>query len=494
MSNQLTFLLNQAMLYIQNGNLDGSELLLKQVVKRDPNNFEGLRLFSVVHAQKGSYDEALELIDRALKINHRQAVGHSTRGNILGCLGLHQQAIEAYKKAIQISPSYAEAHNNLGNAYQDIGEFQLALGCYQKADHFGPGNPDFLCNHGNALWKLNSIDEAFALFEKALNLYPQHIESRFNAAHINLTRFNFKDGWSGYEWRWLRGDDSPIKINSSKPIWDGMPKNNRLFIWGEQGIGDQILFGTMLKDLEKYPQTKIISVDKKLQKIFERAFPNYKVIDTETTLDQDSYDEHLPMGSLGQFLRSNLNDFEGKSPSYLKADESLVRGYKPQIQNVSKFNCGISWQSARAKLGDAKSIPLLELISALPVAENFTVLNLQYGETKAQINEAHLKSGIKIAELDGTNLFDDIDSLLSLIDLCDLVITSSNSTAHIAGALGKETLLIAPMGSAKFWYWQDVDGVSVWYPSVRVFKQKSLGSWIEPIQEVRKYLENRFAT
>jgi ADP-heptose:LPS heptosyltransferase len=87
--------------------------------------------------------------------------------------------------------------------------------------------------------------------------------------------------------------------------------------------------------------------------------------------------------------------------------------------------------------------------------------------------------------------FNDIDGVLSIISACDLIITTSNSTAHLAGALGKETLLLTPYSVGKFWYWQDIDGVSLWYPSVRVFPQTKQGDWVTPINSMKAYLEKR---
>ena len=118
-------------------------------------------------------------------------------------------------------------------------------------------------------------------------------------------------------------------------------------------------------------------------------------------------------------------------------------------------------------------------------------VNLQYGDTAEEIavlSEKHQQSLYSVPEID---IFNDIDGVLSIISACDLIITTSNSTAHLAGALGKETLLLTPYSVGKFWYWHDIDGVSLWYPSVRVFPQTTQGEWADPINAIKTYLEKR---
>jgi Spore coat polysaccharide biosynthesis protein, predicted glycosyltransferase len=87
------------------------------------------------------------------------------------------------------------------------------------------------------------------------------------------------------------------------------------------------------------------------------------------------------------------------------------------------------------------------------------------------------------------DLFEDIDSLASIIKSCDVVITSSNSTAHLAGALGVNTFLLIPKSRGKLWYWTAVEGKSYWYKSIKIFKQIKPNSWIEPLHDIANQLK-----
>jgi ADP-heptose:LPS heptosyltransferase len=73
-----------------------------------------------------------------------------------------------------------------------------------------------------------------------------------------------------------------------------------------------------------------------------------------------------------------------------------------------------------------------------------------------------------------------------LIDACDFVITISNINAHIAGALGKKTFLLAPFSKGRIWYWHDSLEHSLWYPSIQIFTQTKTGDWSVPINQIKE--------
>jgi tetratricopeptide (TPR) repeat protein len=490
-SSQINFLLDQALRYLRASNLDSAELLLKQIIKAKPNHSEALRLYSVICSLKGENNIALEVIQKAITADKRNGIAYSARGNIQLKLGMTLEAVASYEKAIQLAPGYAEAYSNLGNAFQELGETTKAIELYKKAISIDGGNPEFYCNLGNAYWKCDLILDARKSYENTISLAPSHIEALHNLAHLDLRELNFMEGWLRYESRWRVTEDKPAALNTSKPRWDGLPRDNRLLIWAEQGIGDQILHGSMLRDLEKYPQAKILSVDRKLVSIFKRLFPSFQVIDKNEEFPDEFYDEQIPIGSLGQFLRPDIQSFNFPNSKFLPPSERSHLDSRLEKYFGGKINCGISWKSNRAKLGQNKSISLDELVPILKIG-SLNFINLQYGDVKNEILTINPQLETPIQIVEEVDLYDDIEGLKSIIDACDIVITTSNTTAHLAGMSGKETLLFLPMGNSRFWYWHDIDGVSLWYPTIRVFKQEKLGDWSAPIQAVRAYLEKRF--
>jgi ADP-heptose:LPS heptosyltransferase len=84
-----------------------------------------------------------------------------------------------------------------------------------------------------------------------------------------------------------------------------------------------------------------------------------------------------------------------------------------------------------------------------------------------------------------------LEQVAALIQACYVVITTSNSTAHLAGALGKTTLLLLPSGKGQLWYWAEIDGHIPWYPSIQAFRQNEIGNWQHPLQAIKAVLEAR---
>jgi tetratricopeptide (TPR) repeat protein len=487
MSREFNFLLNQALQYIRNGNLDTAQLLLTQITKIEANHSEALRLLSVIATLQDKNELALEIIQKSIISNRRNGVAYSIQGNIQLRLGMVSEGVASFKTAIKLTPGYAEAYSNLGNVYQELNDIDKAIDLHKKAISIDPYNPEFFCNLGNSYWSLDQIQEAKKSYESSIALDSGHVNSQYNLAHINLREFNFPEGWSQYEARWFTANhQKSIAINSSRPLWDGQPRNNSLFIWAEQGIGDQILYSSMLRDLDQYPQKKIVSVDKKLIPIFQRSYPNIRIVDKDIRVPEQDYDEHIPMASLGKFFRSDINSFKNVQYPYL-----FVKSQGFNFPLSGKINCGLSWKSGRAKFGAAKSIPLDQLDQLFSI-KNINFVNLQYGDVRDEISFIASKLGAGLQVVKEIDLYDNIDDALSLLNACNLIITTSNTTAHLAGAIGKETLLILPCGNSRFWYWQDIHGTSLWYPSIKVFKQDRLGDWEKPIQLVKEYLENRF--
>jgi ADP-heptose:LPS heptosyltransferase len=199
-----------------------------------------------------------------------------------------------------------------------------------------------------------------------------------------------------------------------------------------------------------------------------------------------NFDYHLPIGSLGKFYRKNQKSFENQPISFLKPNKIEANLIKRQLKKDSKKICGISWKSKNEKIGFAKSIELTEMIELLKI-KDINFIDLQYGNTEEEINDLEKKHGIKIDPLDALDKFNDLEGLLNHIEACDFVVTSSNVTAHLAGAIGKKTFLIVPHGVGKLWYWHDDDN-SCWYPSIKIYRQTQPHDWNSVIKTLAKDL------
>lgn len=468
---------------------EGVELLTKASAL-DPGDATAHNDLGVALNALKRFADALASLDRAVALRSDYADALANRGAALRGRGKPDQALASLDRAIAIAPGHASAHCNRGNALKDLKRFEEAIASYDAAIALNPRHADAYYNRGDALRELERLDEALADYDKAIALEPEHGDARLRRAAHYLADGDYARGWEEYEWRWTSSECTSPKLATTKPLWSGARSNNRLLIWAEQGVGDQILHCGILRTLKNFPQKKIVSLDGRLLPLFRRSLPEFEFRDKADIVSDESCDEQIPMGSLGRHFRTSVESFADHKLPYLKADEVLSDRLRSRLKESGRIACGLSWSSRNARFGEAKSFALADLLPVLRLP-GLTFVDLQYGDTSHEKRELKSAHGVDIATVEDIDNFNDIDGLAALIAACDLVITGSNTTAHLASALGKETLLILPRVRGKIWCWQSAGGASLWYPSIRIFGQSEQGRWDRPVADVRGYLETR---
>jgi ADP-heptose:LPS heptosyltransferase len=229
----------------------------------------------------------------------------------------------------------------------------------------------------------------------------------------------------------------------------------------------------------------MIAVDPRLIPLFRRSFPEATIIAKDMAKDQLSVSRQVSLGSIGQYLRKSWLDF-ARSDKYLCSNDTLSLSLRKRLPEKGRI-CGISWVSHNNAAAFHKSMRLKDLQSVLSL-EGIHAVNLQYGDTLAERQSFAQDCGIPVTHLDDIDNFHDIEGLAALISACDVVVTVSNTTAHLAGALGKPTYLMVPHGAGRHWYWHENRDDSPWYPCIRIFRQTAVGDWNPVIDQVKKAL------
>ena len=118
------------------------------------------------------------------------------------------------------------------------------------------------------------------------------------------------------------------------------------------------------------------------------------------------------------------------------------------------------------------------------------LVNLQYGDVADEIKEFKEETGIEVLQCASVDNREDLEGLAALIEACDLVVSITNATVHMAGALAKETWVMLPYSTIYYWLLERTD--SVWYPSLTLYRQPSLNDWDSVYTSIRKELRIRF--
>jgi hypothetical protein len=161
---------------------------------------------------------------------------------------------------------------------------------------------------------------------------------------------------------------------------------------------------------------------------------------------------------------------------------------RSRISTKNQLICGIAWRSKNVEFGADKSITL-DALSPLLSTQSVEFVDLQYGDTSAERSALLSKHGIAIQKLEDIDNQNDLDSLAALIAACDIVITISNVTAHIAAALGKPTLIMLPYSPSLFWYWHCRRSDSPWYSSAILIRQSLPRRWTDVIEVTQSTLK-----
>ena len=352
-------------------------------------------------------------------------------------------------------------------------------------------NSSYLHNYlGVCLAQQKKFDEALTSIDRSLSIEPDADDALFNKSTINLRLGNFKEGWDLYS-AGISKENSIREISENyfsdqTPLWDGKPFDGTLLVYGEQGIGDQLMFGTVLEDLLKVQKNVAIIVDDRLIKLFQRTYPNIVVYGLNEKLAFLIYDKHIALGDLCKFFRKNIESFKDGDFKTFNTSPEIDSQIKQLMPQGIGLKIGVSWLTFAKKNGKKRSLSSEEL-SSIVNSNNHTFINLQYGDIRKSLEQFSKISNKSLHEIPGIDLTYNIDSLASIIKNCDLIITIDNSTAHLAAALGKPVWILLP--SNNDFRWMENKEESIWYKNVLLLRQNKNNNWSEVIQNINSALD-----
>ena len=426
--------------------------------------------------QQNKLEEAIEAYNKAIAIKPDDAGAYNNMGIALDDQGKLEEAIEAYNKALAIKPDDAGAYNNMGIVLKKQNKLEEAIEAYDKALAIKPDDADAYYNMGIALADQGKLEEAIEAYKKALAFKPDHAEAHHNMSFALLATKNFYQGFKQSEWRWKTKNWINSFLKSTKPMWNG-EKKQRVLVWGEQGIGDEIMFSSIIPDLYAASSRVLVQCDKRLIPLFKRSFPTDVIYyPKEAHVSEGAYDLHIPMGSLPLNFRKSLDSFKKSASGFLKCNTDAAKSIKgPFIHKQSKKLVGISWKTKSAlKNSYTRNINLADLARALDNS-NIQLVNLQYGDVSDEIEAVERDFGIDVIQFGSVDNKNDIDDLASLIGACDMVFTIDNATAHLSGALGVPTKLMLPYIAN--WRWGVSEDSSYWYNALQLHRQSKTKDW-----------------
>jgi tetratricopeptide (TPR) repeat protein len=424
------------------------------------------------------------LFETALKADPNNTAVMNNLGNILRQQGKAEEAVVRYREALRLRPDYAEALTNLALSLRDLRRLDEAIECAREALRLKPDSADVRINLGVFLQEKGLHKEADALFTEALQRKPSSIDAAWNKSLSLLALGHYKEGWrlheTGLGILHMRGPYVPERR------WNGEDlTGKRLLIRCEQGLGDNLQFIRYAELCKARGAYVIVSCPAVLQ----RLFSNCPFIDElPENISEKDFDFHIPIMSLPYAFETELDTIPASAP-YIRASKAARARWAGKISDTVPFKVGLVWagnpreKMIAAHLIDGRRSMDLETLRPLFDVKNTAFYSLQMGAKADQIEHCGLKERLT----DFTGDIRDFEDTAAIVEHLDLVISVDTSVAHLAGAQGKPVWVLSRFDAC--WRWLQNRPDSPWYPTARIFGQKTPGDWASVVENVKAALD-----
>jgi tetratricopeptide (TPR) repeat protein len=472
---------------LEAGDAGGAEALFREVLEEDIEHPGALHGMGLIAREKGNLEVGVELLRRALLRIPDDDNLYSVLGDMLTRAERHDDAIEALSIGLRFGPRNSAILNNLGNNYMRLGLRNEALASFKKALDLGEQAQELLANYGTALSDVGQFERAKPYFDQMLSLYPEPSRFQFLYGGQMLRNGIWKEGWMYYERRFLANDFQAREQNFRAPMWDGSDLfDKRILLWGEQGIGDEIRYASMISEVLQMGADVTIECHPKLVSLFDRAFENARVVPAPYVsvpgLDC-RFDFMLPFGSLGQLFRNSADEFPRRE-GFLAATSDRVDEFRRRLRDAGPGPyIGVCWRSGMAGTFRSDYYTVVEDLMPLLKVAGATFVNLQYDVRDEEIDLVRQRFGVEVHRWDDVDLFNDLEASAGLTAALDLVVSAATSVSCIAGALGVSTREFRPTPVAKNFL---VEGFCPWFPSLKYVDKRRGESWSGVFRKIAK--------
>jgi tetratricopeptide (TPR) repeat protein len=416
--------------------------------------------------ETGQLDAALAAFDRALALRPDDPEALNNRALTLDGLKRHAEALATFDRALTLRPNFPEVLANRGNTLNWLRRPGEALESFDRALALRPGFAEPWCNRADTLHEQGRFAEALAGFDKAITLKPAFAEAHYGRSLTLLMLGRYAEGFREHEWRKQRAGADPA---FSPRVWLGKSslKGRTLLIRPELFLGDMIQFCRYAMPATAQGAKVVLAAPKPLVAVLRDLGPNVTVIEENAT--PGKFDTYCPLMSLPLAFGTTLEKVPAPVP-YLRANPQRVAAWRQAI-GTDGLKIGICWQGSARRTELERSFPLARF-APLSHVPGVRLISLQTGFGVEQL-----------ADLPAVTHFDDISDSgqrpfvesAAMIAALDLVITTDTSIAHLAGALGRPTWIA--LRHVPDWRWGPTGETTPWYPTARLFRQKTKGDW-----------------
>ena len=507
----------------QRNQFDLALQLMQQSIEENPKIASYYSNLGALLRENGDPVAAIPILRKAIELQPELADALFNLGSALSDVHQDTEAKEYFLKTIEIQSDYAKAHNGLGTILRDQFDFVGSLQHLQAALNIDPAYAFCYANTGATYFELRQLDKVVAYCQKAIELEPtlacaiellgaacqelgqlemsEGFMLRASALepsnadylwHLGLTRLalgKLEQGWIGYEYR-LKKSTPVAHSEFPYPNWQGENgKDKCILVWGEQGIGDQIMNASMYGDLILHFRKCIFACATKLVPLYARSFPKAEIVSLDDKQKLADYDQIIDVqsaaGSLARWLRPNIASFP-KNEFFLVPNGERVNYWKRRLAELGpELTVGICWRSSDMKGTRAFYCSKLDQWGTIFAVPGVRFINLQYDECSEELRAAKQLFDVDIHSFEEIDLYNDIDETAALSRALDLVISAPTAAGILAAANGVPTWWMT-----SGFLWQKLGTKEIcWYRTLRTFEKSWVQEWEVVIDNVADELK-----
>jgi tetratricopeptide (TPR) repeat protein len=462
------------------GQFDFAQRVAAAYSQHVPGDASGWAHLGLAYQLDKQHEFAIGAYERAMRLDQTVPMLRNNMAAAYIEVGSDDKAQALLERVLRDEPGSAFAWTNLATALLKRGDPAAAQVAVERACALAPDYPIALQTCANVLSELQEWDRALYFAQRAAQLEPGNPVFTWSLAMLQLLLGDYAAGWPSHEARWKGSPELSGRCPAlPAPPWSGQSLNGKtLFVWGEQGYGDVLQFVRFLPLMDRHARQAggklVFCCLAPLLTLVRRSLGNQ--VETIVAHDQPhcwpAFDYQLPLASLPLMLDIKLDQLPVMT-SYLTADHAKVAVWRSRFTpGPRKLRVGLVWSGSRThQRNRLRAVDPLVLASAFGAVQGVAFVSVQLGASDEA--EAMREAGLDLT--DPTAELASFDDTAALLQSLDLVITVCTSVAHLAGALGLPAWVLLDV--KPHWVWMTGRSDSLWYPSIRLYRQHEYGQW-----------------
>ena len=474
---QLLSSLKSAGELLGSGNPAGALRLCKGVMAISPDHPIAATLAGFALLELSDLVGAERYFQRSLESSPKNVNARFGLAKVLEAQRFFSEAASHYQRVCEFQPEHNAAKVGYANCCVGLGRFTQALSLFDEVLH-STQDPHLHRNLGIAYLEQNELAKAEHHLMRLKALLPDDQDTQSQLATVLLKQERFAEGWPFYEARVSNFFQNDERLLPELPIWNG-DEGEDLFIWSEEGAGDVVMFASVLPQVLQASASATLMVETRFHELFRRSFGSALTLTSQADIarlsDWKRFSARAAMATCMKYFRQTSADFLCSDAGYLLPDKRRAARCRETLLAASGNHplVAISWRSFSEENGEVRSVPLSQLLAALPL-DRVRAVNLQYGPVDAELSDARAQ-GFEVLEVPELDTTQDIDGVVAAMSACVYVVSIDNTAAHLAGALGMRQAVLLPFCCN--WRWGHGRSRSLLYSQTTILQQSVFGDW-----------------